>query len=104
MWDLEVVIRSAHIRRLWLWEGRGGLMRKLVEVGEDWVGHKLRPEPQDRHTVRIELGNNVGFRSQETQMVLLDESMFVLLPHNRTKSCNREWAARTLVVHPMLEC
>ena len=54
-------------------------MRELVKVGKDWMGHKLGPEPQDPHTVRIEFGNDLSFRSQEAEVVLCHESSFLSL-------------------------
>jgi hypothetical protein len=77
--NLEVVLTLTHVRLLRLWKGRGALLWNLVEVCEDWMGHKLWPEPQDRHTVRVEFGNDLYFWSQEAEVVPLDKSSFVLL-------------------------
>jgi hypothetical protein len=54
--------------------------------------------------VRVKLGNDLSFRSQKAEVVLTNESSFVLLilkPTGAFNIRNGEWAARALVVHLM---
>lgn len=102
--DFEVVVVLAHSRLLHLWNDRGALLLKLIEVCEDRMGHKLRPKPQNCHAVRVQLGDDLGFGSQEAEVVLLNKITFVLLILPSLKFVvasnvgDGEWATRTLIV------